>query len=244
MHYRKTVALLFVLISCLQGCGDDRDQDTTPPTIKSVSPPNNAVGVAVNSKVKVTFSETMDDSPFLNRTTLIVRTGGTRINGTINYGGTFVTFLPLTTLSIFRGYTGVVTTEVKDSNGNVLPSSFSWGFITGSSTTSTVSFASNIQTIFDNNCTGCHHSGELLPSFLPLTNDVAYANLVNYSSTRTIGGGLRVKPSDSANSVLYQRVSGIGLDPSEQTMPQNRSLLSSDDQTRIRTWIDEGALDN
>lgn len=244
MRKKYILIIISLLTMVLHSCGESRDQDTTPPTVVSTSPANNATGVAVNSNVTVTFSETMSSS-FLNRTTFEVRTGGTKIKGSVNYGGTFATFQPISSLSTFRGYTATVTTGVKDSDGNPLASNYSWGFITGYSTTSTVSFAYDIQPIFNNNCiTACHQTGGTASAFLILTNDVAYTNLVNKSSTQTTGGGLLVKPSDSANSVLYQRISGIGLDPSEQTMPQNRSLLSSDDQTRIKTWIDEGALNN
>lgn len=243
MHYKKAVALLFMLISCLQGCGNDRDQDTTPPTIKSVSPPNNAAGVAVNSKVKISFSETMDSSSITD-TSYYVKTGGGNISGSISYVGTSAIFLPLTSLQPFKGYTATVTTGVKDSNGNHLiftpsASSYSWGFITGSSTTSTISFASNIQTIFDNNCTGCHHSGELFPSFLPLTDDLSYSNLVNKLSTYTPGGTLVIP--NRTSSILYKRVSGTSIGA---RMPKDGTSLDSTDIGYIKTWIDEGALDN
>lgn len=242
--YKKTIFIIFLSASLLYGCGEGRDQDTTPPTIKSVSPPNNAAGVAVNSEVKVAFSETMDSSSITD-TSFYVRTGGININGSIVPFGTFATFKPLTSLQAFKGYTATVTTGVKDSNGNHLiftpsASSYSWGFITGSSTTSTISFTSNIQTIFDNNCTGCHHSGELLPSFLPLTDDLSYSNLVNKASTYTPGGTL-VIPNNYTGSILYKRVSGTSIG---ERMPKGGTSLDPTDIGYIKTWIDEGALDN
>ena len=240
----KGILVLILLTAALCGCGRDKDQDTTPPTVVSTSPAVNATGIAVNSNVKVTFSETMDSSS-VNTNTFTVRKSGSNVNGSISYGGTFATFLPMSSLSSFRGYTAMLTTGVKDSNGNPLQANYIWGFITGSSTTSTVSFATHIQPIFNSNCTtACHQAGGTASTFLILTNDVAFTNLVNKSSTQTTGGGLIVKPGDSANSVLYQRISGTGLAGGEQTMPQNRSLLTSVDQTFIKTWIDEGALNN
>lgn len=244
---RKITFFLAVLLISFYGCGGgggSSDQDTTAPTVISTSPANNATGVAVNSNVIASFSEAMSSSS-ISEATFYVRKGGSNISGSISYGGTFATFQPLSSLQAFKGYTATVTTGAKDSNGNALAANYSWGFITGSSTTATVSFATHIQPIFNSNCiTACHQTGGTASTFLILTDDVAYANLVNKSSTQTTGGGLLVVPSDSANSVLYQRVSGVGLDPTEQTMPQNGSLLSSDKQTLIKTWIDEGALNN
>lgn len=239
--YKKMIFLIPLLL--LSGCGDG--EDTTRPTVISTSPADGASCVATNSVIKATFSEVMGPS-FINRTTFTVRKGGNRIAGTVSYGGTFATFLPFPNLSTFSGYTATLTTGVKDSNGNPLAADHAWGFTTGGSATSTVSLATDIQPIFNTYCTiGCHQS-KGTASFLPLTDDVAYANLVKFgdvSSTRTTGGGPLVKPCDSSSSVLYKRISGIGLDPGEQKMPPDISL-DQDLRDLIKKWIDEGALDN
>lgn len=260
--FKKTVILLSLLAASMPGCGYDEDKDTTPPTITYVSPVNGTSCVPTSAVVKATFSEVMSPS-FINRTTFIVKKGGARVDGTVSYGGTFATFIPSSSLSTFTGYTATLTTgatgisdsngnALADSNGNPLTANYVWGFATGS-TAATVSFSADIQPIFNTFCTiGCHQSGGTA-SFLSLMNEVdsknivisyAYANLVNKSSTSTTGGISLVKPCDSANSVLYQRISGIGLDPSEQKMPQNSSLLDQDLQNLVKKWIDEGALDN
>lgn len=113
--------------------------------------------------------------------------------------------------------------------------------ITATSAATAVSFASSIQPIFNSNCISCHSSTGSA-NFLPLTSDAAYNNLVNKSATRTgnPASGTLVIPYDSANSVLYQRVSGIGLPAGENTMPPNSSLNTAD-QSLIKTWIDNGA---
>lgn len=246
----------------MHGCGYDEDKDTTPPAITYVSPYNGTSCVPTSAVVKATFSEVMSPS-FINRTTFIVKKGGARVDGTVSYGGTFATFIPSSSLSTFTGYTATITTgatgirdsngnPLADSNGNPLTANYIWGFATGS-TAATVSFSADIQPIFNTSCTiGCHQSGGTA-SFLSLMNEVdsknivrsyAYANLVNQSSTRTTGGTLLVKPCDSVNSVLYQRVSGIGLASGEATMPLGGSLISADNRNLIKAWIDEGALDN
>lgn len=236
------------MLVAVYGCGsssENDDQDTTAPTVISASPADNATGVAVNSNVIATFSEAMSSSS-INETTFYVRKGGSNISGSISYGGTFATFQPMSTLQAFKGYTATVTTGVKDSNGNPLQANRIWGFITGSSTTSTVSFATDIQPIFNSNCTFCHSSTGSASSVLILTSDVSYANLVNQPSqyTGTPPSGTLVTPSDSSISVLYQRISGVGLAVGEQTMPLNQFLLNSDSRDLIETWINEGALNN
>jgi len=114
----------------------------------------------------------------------------------------------------------------------------------------TVSFAAEIQgPTFTAICVGCHFTGNLqgLPD---LSDGNSRQNLVNQDTTLTDGGGKRVVPGDSVNSILYQRISGIGLPAGEATMPfgDTQSLAENKDTAhlaqKIKTWIDEGALDN
>lgn len=239
MRKKDILVLISLLTAVLCGCGgSENDKDTTPPTVVSTSPSDGATCVATSTVIKATFSETMSSS-FLNSTTFEVRKGGTKIKGSVNYGGTFATFQPISSLLTFRGYTGTVTTGVKDSNGNALASSYFWGFITGSSSTSTVSFATDLQPIFNSECTLCHMSGGQA-AFLPLTDGVSYGNLVSKASTYTASSKL-VVPCDSSNSILYKRISGTSVG---FQMPKGGSALSSSDQNLIKTWIDEGALNN
>lgn len=104
--------------------------------------------------------------------------------------------------------------------------------------TSNVSFASSIQPIFTSFCISCHTPGGTA-SFLLLTSG-SYSNLVNKPSTFTSGGTLVVS-GNSADSVLYKRVSGSSVGA---RMPKGLAPLSSSDQDLIKTWIDEGAKDN
>ncbi len=104
------------------------------------------------------------------------------------------------------------------------------------------SFARDIQPIFDASCTVCHIAGGAA-SFLPLTSDTAYGNLVNQPSTRTgtPPSGTLVLPGNSASSILYQRISGVGLPAGENPMPPSANRLSTEEQTLIKNWIDSGA---
>ncbi|MGA1842920.1 MAG: PASTA domain-containing protein [bacterium] len=108
----------------------------------------------------------------------------------------------------------------------------------------TVSFSGNVQPIFNNVCIGCHRLGGFA-GFLSLESGVSYNTLVNVGATRTgTASSIRVIPFNSADSVLYQRVSGIGLPPTEDRMPPGGAPLNPQGQGIIKTWIDEGALNN
>ena len=87
-----------------------------------------------------------------------------------------------------------------------------------------VDYETQVQTIFNNNCTGCHgNSGGL--------------NLTSYDGLMAGGNsGDVIVPEDHASSILWQEIES-------GDMPQYGSDLSSDEVNLIATWIDEGALE-
>ncbi|PJZ58414.1 Ig-like domain-containing protein [Leptospira barantonii] len=104
--------------------------DAIPPQVSLVSPVPTATGVATNSNITVSFSETIDCST-LNFT---VDNG---IGGTVNCSGATATFVPnaMTPLGAGTTYTASIVT-VKDLVGNPIASvppapAFSWTFTTG-----------------------------------------------------------------------------------------------------------------
>jgi hypothetical protein len=113
---------------------------------------------------------------------------------------------------------------------------------------SSVSFSSSIQPVFDSSCISCHVSAGLA-FFLPLTSDQAYNNLVYQPAGVTepaegFSSDYLVKRCDSTNSALYQRVSGVGLAGTEDIMPLGGTALTTAETQGIQTWIDEGAPNN
>ena len=101
---------------------------------------------------------------------------------------------------------------------------------------SAVSYAADIQPIFNHYCTGCHAgSGGLF-----LEPSVSYANLVNVTS-QGYAPALRVKPFDLAGSVLYGKVTYSGQ--YGEGMPVG-STIGQTNLDKIRTWILEGAKNN
>jgi len=141
--------------------------------------------------------------------------------------------------------TGLALTALLSACGGGSSSSDSTPATTTTTTTTPVSFSAKIQPIFNARCLGCHTTTGAA-SILVL-NSGAYNNLVNRptaaSSTPT-PQGILVKPGDSANSILYQRVSGIGLPNVQLQMPLGGPFLSAEDQSLIKTWIEEGAKNN
>lgn len=108
-----------------------------------------------------------------------------------------------------------------------------------------VSFSRDIQAIFDTYCTGCHTAGRF-GGFMPLTLGASYANLVNVPAVKALPGTL-VIPRNSADSVLYKRVTGTGLPFPFLQMPQGGPFLDTLNPSAIpaiKAWIDEGALNN
>ncbi|MGA1871398.1 MAG: PQQ-dependent sugar dehydrogenase [bacterium] len=102
----------------------------------------------------------------------------------------------------------------------------------------TVTFSSDVQPIFTANCTTGCHSARGIAGFLPLISGTSYNNLVNKPATRS--SGMRVIPFNASESVLYRRIIADGLGQ----MPPGAFALSKENQSAIRIWIDEGALNN
>jgi hypothetical protein len=99
-----------------------------------------------------------------------------------------------------------------------------------------VSFSSQIQPIFNSQCTGCHGGS----GGLTVTAGASYNNLVNINAQSSCPSLKRVHPNDAANSVLYKKVSG---NTCGSRMPSG-GALSTGDITLIHDWIDQGANNN
>jgi hypothetical protein len=110
-------------------------QDSTPPTITSVSPGEGATGVNRNTKVTVRFSETLNASS-VNTSTLTLRDASNQIVAarvSLDSTRTIATLDPSSALVSGRTYTMTVvggTGGVADSAGNPLAVSRTWAFTT------------------------------------------------------------------------------------------------------------------
>jgi hypothetical protein len=124
--------------------------DTTPPTVSSVMPANNATGIMLNASVSATFSEAMTNAA-LNTSSFSLRpsASGPTVAGTVNVSGNTATFTPSTSLAGSTQYTATIDAGVTDAAGNALGSNYVWQFKTGAApdttppTVSTTSPADN-----------------------------------------------------------------------------------------------------
>ncbi len=103
-----------------------------------------------------------------------------------------------------------------------------------------VSFATQIQPIFNANCTGCHNSSGT--AGLALVADMAYDELVDVPASQC-GSRVRVAPTDPMASYILNKLTGVDMCSGER-MPRGGDALSSADLGLIDTWICQGALDN
>jgi len=92
-----------------------------------------------------------------------------------------------------------------------------------------VSYAGDVQPVWNTNCTGCHGSSAGL-------NLSSYSNLMAGNSSN----GPVVAPGNGANSLIIQRMNGtVG-----SLMPAGGPALPAETIASIEKWIDQGALDN
>ena len=96
-----------------------------------------------------------------------------------------------------------------------------------------VNYTTQIQPIFNNNCTSCHANGGTYAGSLDLSS---YAKVIEGGSS-----GNTVVSLDHSNSELHNRI--ILPESNQQFMPKNGSSLSQSDINLIAQWIDEGALE-
>ena len=108
-----------------------------------------------------------------------------------------------------------------------------------------VSFASQIQPIFNQKCADCHRAGgsaERQGISMLLTAGDTPISLLNQASAQNSNWTL-VVPGDAANSLLYVKVLN-SFPPVGGRMPPSVSSLSSTELGLIRDWINQGALNN
>lgn len=102
-----------------------------------------------------------------------------------------------------------------------------------------IDFATRVQPIFTNSCSGCHGGS----GGLNLGAAAAFGNLVNVASNNANAGIPRVTPRNPAASFLFRKINctvlGAGLG---QRMPRNGPpYLSIEEQALIMDWILDGA---
>src|SRR5215211_5874308 len=130
------LALSLLLLSEGVGRAAKPTGDTTPPTLSTVFPANNATGVGLTINVEATFSEAMNAST-INGSTFTLTSAGTTtpVAAQVSYASATnqATLDPSTDLAPGTTYTATIkggNKGVKDLAGNPLRSNNTWSFTT------------------------------------------------------------------------------------------------------------------
>lgn len=107
-------------------------QDTTPPTITSITPAAGATGVNVTSNIDVAMSEALDASTVTNDTVQLLD-DSTPVAATVVYNAASnkITIDPSANLNPNKTYTVTMSTDIKDANGVALANPYTSSFTTG-----------------------------------------------------------------------------------------------------------------
>jgi hypothetical protein len=107
------------------------EPDISPPEIVSVVPADGQTDAALNTEIRVRFSEPVNISTITAETVFIRDSSGTKIHGSVVYdeANMTATFTP-DILDYGTTYNAVITTGVKDLEGNSLQTDFEWSFTT------------------------------------------------------------------------------------------------------------------
>ena len=95
---------------------------------------------------------------------------------------------------------------------------------------SKISFSSEIASVINDKCSGCHLNTQRVRGGLNLSN---FGRLLRGGDSGNI-----IKPGDGKNSLLVQRLKGEG---GGQRMPAGSPPLTKEMIAKITAWIDEGA---
>lgn len=125
------VTMALAVVTLITSCAKDDFQETIGlcPVVTTTNPLDGATSVPLNQIITVTFNEEIDPNTINPSTFTIVGTNATA--GNISYSGTTATFIPDVNLTPNTTYVGMVTTAVKDLNGNALQQDYIWTFTTG-----------------------------------------------------------------------------------------------------------------
>src|SRR3990170_5500822 len=174
-----SAAMILTVIITLSACGSSGPQstpDTTPPTVSSTSPPNGAIGVAVNTSITAEFSEAMKATTINTATFFIESVNGGNITGIIGYVDKAAIFTPSANLLPNTKYTVTLTTDINDISGNKLSNSYTWFFTTSSTDDIIPPNFSGLKAITNDTAT----DGSITLSWDPATDNYTPQDQINY----------------------------------------------------------------
>ena len=133
MKIRKFFPFLVILMAVfVVSCDKNDDLQNERPQVTSTVPLSDAVNVDISQAITADFSVAMDPAT-INATSFTITKGSVPVAGVVSYSGRTATFIPVVPLALNSEYTASISTDAKDTDGNQLTSSVSWGFTTFSS---------------------------------------------------------------------------------------------------------------
>jgi len=133
--------LVLLMVIFIPGCSDSNNDsagsaaDGTLPSVSATNPDDGATGVAINRKIRATFTKAMDGGT-INSATFTLVQGATPVSGTVSYEGTTAVFSPASPLASNAAFTATLSTGIKDPSGNTMAANKSWSFTTGATAAS------------------------------------------------------------------------------------------------------------
>jgi hypothetical protein len=115
------------------GGGGSGTTDKTPPEVKSVTPVEDAAGVALGTSITVVFSETLKETTVKAAGSFTLeQDDSTPVPGSVTYASSTKTavFKPNASLLPGATYVATLTTAIQDAKGNALAEEYSWSFTT------------------------------------------------------------------------------------------------------------------
>ncbi|MCF7920619.1 MAG: Ig-like domain-containing protein [Candidatus Cloacimonetes bacterium] len=122
------MSLLIILAGCTSSTSPD--VQTTAPIVISTFPADHATDVPINIAVIADFSEEID-AQSITAATFSCKQGTIDVPGTVTNTANAAMFTPTGNLQSNSTFTVLLTTGIKDLDGNNLNSDYSWSFATG-----------------------------------------------------------------------------------------------------------------
>ncbi len=119
--------------------------DTSGPVTTATEPADAATDVALNQKIRATFSEDMSAPSLTPGRFTVMGPGIAPVAGAVTYRGRTAIFTPVRALAPNTGYTATLAADIEDLAGNAVPAAVTWGFSTraNADTTPPVAVATN-----------------------------------------------------------------------------------------------------
>lgn len=161
--------------------------DTTPPTISSVTPSPGAINVATSPTISVTWSEGMDKSSAQNAFTM-KDSSKKVVSGSVSWIGNIMIYTPSTALAANTTYTCDVGVNAEDLSGNLLQAEETWNFTTATGS-STFSAPTVIFTIPDNETIAIPIASTVSVGFSQTMNETSVQNAFTMTDASNIEVG-------------------------------------------------------